>query len=499
MIILKVFLSFLLAFSSSHGFVARSGLRGSSGASCEKIVSITSSWAGNFGGSFGIPLEKDISSFTITVTSNLPLTLVVWNGHVSPKHGTSFTITSKTWFEGAKGGSILKLGFQASFSGKEQPEFTSVFFNGKDLCYSGPLPTNLPIPTTASPLTTASDSSTSSEATTEIVPTTSSKPSDDCSTETNVCSLETLEPITEEVKKLRILNCMAENIIVDKITDGGADNPANVKILQSVFSSSDFAKFFPNANPAYTYENFLKAIGKFPSVCTCVNTCKKTLATMFAHFHQETADLLYLEEINKSDYCANWNAWINKAYPCVPGKQYYGRGAKQLSWNYNYGRFSEEMFGDASILLNNPGKIANTWLNFASAIWFYVTPQPPKPSMMAVVDGTWKPNSADVSRNILPGFGATTMIINGALECGAAPSNPTASSNRQASYKNYAAIFNLDISGEKLDCVDMQQFDRTGSASVAMYWAPESGCKLVTWQTAYSALIEGNHARCLAD
>ena len=80
-----------------------------------------------------------------------------------------------------------------------------------------------------------------------------------------------------------------------------------------------------------------------------------------------------------------------------------------------------------------------------------------------------------------------------------APSNPTASSNRQASYKNYARIFNLDISGEKLDCVDMQQFDRTGSASVAMYWAPESGCKLVTWQTAYSALIEGNHARCLAD
>ena len=28
---------------------------------------------------------------------------------------------------------------------------------------------------------------------------------------------------------------------------------------------------------------------------------------------------------------------VSAAYPCSPGKQYYGRAAKQLSWNYNYG------------------------------------------------------------------------------------------------------------------------------------------------------------------
>merc|ERR1719293_600596 len=139
------------------------------------------------------------------------------------------------------------------------------------------------------------------------------------------------------------------------------------------------------------------------------------------------------------------------------------------------------MFGDTMILLNDPDRVANTWLNFASAIWFYVTPQPPKPSMLSVVDGSWQPNSADTAKNILPGFGATTMIINGGLECGAGPSNPTASINRQNSYKSYAATFNLDISGEKLDCADMQAFDSNGSGNVAMYWAPESGCSLVTW------------------
>merc|ERR1712242_358093 len=43
----------------------------------------------------------------------------------------------------------------------------------------------------------------------------------------------------------------------------------------------------------------------------------------------------------------------------------------------------------------------------------------------------------------------------------------------------------------------MAQFSSAGSAGqMALYWAPESSCSLVTWQTAYSALIEGDHAKC---
>ena len=43
----------------------------------------------------------------------------------------------------------------------------------------------------------------------------------------------------------------------------------------------------------------------------------------------------------------------------------------------------------------------------------------------------------------------------------------------------------------------MQQFSDPGSAGgIAMYWAPETQCSLVTWQTAYSALIEGDYSKC---
>ena len=55
------------------------------------------------------------------------------------------------------------------------------------------------------------------------------------------------------------------------------------------------------------------------------------------------------------------------------------------------------MFGDASVLLDNPDLVANTWLNFASAFWFFVTPQPPKPSMLEIIAEEWEPNSLDLT------------------------------------------------------------------------------------------------------
>ena len=55
----------------------------------------------------------------------------------------------------------------------------------------------------------------------------------------------------------------------------------------------------------------------------------------------------------------------------------------------------------------------------------------------------------------------------------------------------------ISSSGEKLLCNDMQQFSEAGSAGqLKLYWAPESGCSLVKWQTAFSALVEGDHAKC---
>lgn len=75
-------------------------------------------------------------------------------------------------------------------------------------------------------------------------------------------------------------------------------------------------------------------------------------------------------------------------YPPVTGKSYHGRGPVQLSWNYNYGLMSEVLFGDKNILLQNPNLIARHGvLGWASAIWFWMEPQVPKPAAHDVMVG----------------------------------------------------------------------------------------------------------------
>ena len=82
---------------------------------------------------------------------------------------------------------------------------------------------------------------------------------------------------------------------MDKVVPGRRDNPANVRTVEQLLPAAQFAALFPRAAAAYTYTNFLKAVAKFPSVCPEPGLCRKTLATMFAHFEQETAGLVYLE------------------------------------------------------------------------------------------------------------------------------------------------------------------------------------------------------------
>ena len=52
------------------------------------------------------------------------------------------------------------------------------------------------------------------------------------------------------------------------------------------------------------------------------------------------------------------------------------------------------------MLLDRPDLLASTWLDLASALWFVVTPQLPKPSMLEIISQEWSPNSADIAGQI---------------------------------------------------------------------------------------------------
>lgn len=99
-------------------------------------------------------------------------------------------------------------------------------------------------------------------------------------------------PLMQSVKDtIRTL----DNASVEQIELGRASNPANVKRVEGILKESDWEYLFPLRAKDYSYSNFLKAVGKFPALCDTYKDgrdsdaiCRKELATMFAHFAQET-------------------------------------------------------------------------------------------------------------------------------------------------------------------------------------------------------------------
>ena len=259
-----------------------------------------------------------------------------------------------------------------------------------------------------------------------------------------------------------------------------------------------FDKIFPNKHPNFTYAAFLQAVGMFPAICRLRSTCPRVLAAVFAHFHLESNGLKDLEDSTQADFCEDKKDWMKSAYPCTPGQQYYGRGAIRIRWSSNYGALSQALFAHPQLLLDRPHLLVEPWLNFAAALWFFVTPKSPKPSMLQVMDGSWRPNPADRVANLVPGFGASTMVISGMTECGANPSIPYTANVRAILYEYLAESLGIDVQDETVSCSTSSQFPFNGSASaVPTFWNPDNHCSLSTAPSGFSALIEGMHSACL--
>ncbi|KAK9944323.1 hypothetical protein M0R45_009896 [Rubus argutus] len=233
------------------------------------------------------------------------------------------------------------------------------------------------------------------------------------------------------------------------------------------------------ANGFYTYDAFVAAAKAFPNFSTTgdTDTRKREIAAFLAQTSHETTGgwasapdgpyawgYCFIEEQYQGDYCA-WDP----NYPCAAGKQYYGRGPIQLSWNYNYGQCGNALGVD---LLNDPDLVAtDAVLSYTTAIWFWMTPQSPKPSCHDVITGTWNPSGSDLSAGRVPGYGMTTNIINGGLECGMGPNAKVES--RIGFYKRYCDLLGIDY-GDNLDCYDQRPFGYTLDAFYSSTASKES-------------------------
>ncbi len=169
-----------------------------------------------------------------------------------------------------------------------------------------------------------------------------------------------------------------------------------------------------------------------------VPTRKQELAAFLGNISHETtaADAKIVPEKTWGLYWreeADWqkgstalgyvDQYKNDLYPPAGGQSYHGRGPIQITHNINYGQLSEFFYGDKQILLDDPGKLVphkpeDGTVAFMSAIWFWMTPQAPKPSCHDVMVGNWVPSAEDIAAGRDKSkFGMTVNIINGGLEC----------------------------------------------------------------------------------
>ena len=226
-----------------------------------------------------------------------------------------------------------------------------------------------------------------------------------------------------------------------------------------------------NNTDFYSYKTFVQASKLFPSFLSDGNDTiqKRELSAFLANIAQETSGgwddapggyfkwgLYFLEETN-AGIKNKYNDTSKKNYPAIEGKFYYGRGPKQLTWNYNYGQFSEAWFGSKDTLLQHPELLSkDPLLSFASALWFWMTPQFPKPSCHDIISGKWAPTPDDIEKGRLPGFGATVNVINGGVECGSGTDIPK-TTYRYQYYLYFCKCF-LVSPGDNINCAGQKPF-----------------------------------------
>ena len=141
-------------------------------------------------------------------------------------------------------------------------------------------------------------------------------------------------------------------------------------------------------------------------------------------------------------------------YSPVPGKCYYGRGPIQMSYYYNYGNFSEFLYNNTN-LVSNPDLVEQDGkLAFLSAIWFWMTPQCPKPSCHQVMQEIYDESATSyfAAKMSKKGFLHTVNIINGSVECrsGVSDVKPVLRSKLYRYYMSVIGFTTSEIANEDI-------------------------------------------------
>jgi predicted chitinase len=190
------------------------------------------------------------------------------------------------------------------------------------------------------------------------------------------------------------------------VVDVSSDRGSNCG-LANVITKAYFDSIFPltSRHAVYTYEGFIAASAAYPAFVNTgtLDACRREAAAFLANVKRETGSLRYAEQIAKESYCSSRSGCTCDATTTDQNKWYYGRGAIQLSWNYNYCSAGAALGVD---ILSTPSLVATTpELAWKTAIWFWMT------------SGGAGSGTCHDAMTTGAGFGETIRTINGGQEC----------------------------------------------------------------------------------
>jgi predicted chitinase len=201
--------------------------------------------------------------------------------------------------------------------------------------------------------------------------------------------------------------------------------PSGGSGLGAILSQATFNSMFPQRNAFYTYAGLIEGARSYPAFGqTGDNTTRRReVAAFLANVAHETGHLVYIEQIEKGEYCAPQGGC-----PCAPGKRYYGRGPIQISWNYNYCAAGRAL---GLNLQADPDRVAReASVAWATGLWFWMTQSGAgsAPAHQAITSGR--------------GFGETIRPINGSLECNGRA--PNLVQMRVSNYRRFCQLLGVD-------------------------------------------------------
>ena len=200
-----------------------------------------------------------------------------------------------------------------------------------------------------------------------------------------------------------------------------------------IVTEAQFNRMFPARSSFYTYAGLVAATATFPAFAkTGSDTVRKQEAAAFlANVAHESDQLKAVREYNT----ANYPLYCSRGVGNCGGKEYYGRGPIQLSWDYNYAAAGSAIKAD---LLNNPDLVAtDAAIAWRTGVWYWMTG--------TGAAGT-TPHDAMVGSR---GFGVTIRAINGALECDG--KRPDQVQQRVDYYRTFTGILGVPT-GSNLGC-----------------------------------------------